>query len=118
MNYSGARHIPGQWDNYNELYQSVQNYFSVRPDPDAAPRLTVSASDFNVDSTALGYRRGSGPAVGQRVNYNGRLYVVSRVVSQGGGNVVSQGGGNILTNNGGTLITSDGAGMTITLHPQ
>jgi hypothetical protein len=98
---------------------SMQHAAAPSPPPMAPPKLDLvpHASDFRVDSTQLGYSRGRAPAVGQRVTYGGKQYVVTQVVAQGGGNLLTDNGGAIISHDGGTLtvvlrlLTSDGAGV-------
>jgi hypothetical protein len=79
--------------------------------------LAPKASDFRIDSRALGYRGGMAPAPGRTVTYQGRQYQVSQVIAAGGGNVIAAGGGNVIAQGGGNLtvvlklIGSDGAGV-------
>lgn len=84
---------------------SVVSTAPARPQPaPSVPNLAISRSDLvTVDSTQLGFSRGSAPAVGRVVNYQGRQYKVTQVIAAGGGNTIAQGGGNLVSTNGGNL---------------
>jgi hypothetical protein len=94
--------IGSGWAKYGP---SVVSTAPARPQPaPSLPHLGVSRNDFvNVDSTQLGFRRGTAPAVGRVINYQGRQYKVTQVIAAGGGNVISHDGGTLVSTNGGNL---------------
>ena len=58
----------------------------MAPTPRAvAPLPTPKVADMHVDSTELGFDRGTGPAVGRTITYRKKLFEVTDIATAGGG---------------------------------
>ena len=70
--------------------------------PERGPRYIVA--DFHIESTALGFNQGIGPAVGRDVTYNGKMYVVADVFTADGQPCFSGGSHFAIAPAGGRLV--------------
>jgi hypothetical protein len=70
--------------------------------PTPGPRDIVA--DFHIESTALGFEQGTGPAVGRDVDYKGKLYTVADVFTANGQPCFSGGSKFTIAPAGGRLV--------------
>jgi hypothetical protein len=70
--------------------------------PTPGPRDTVA--DFHIESTALGFDQGIGPAVGRDVTYKGKAYTVADVFTANGQPCFSGGSKFTISPAGGRLV--------------
>jgi hypothetical protein len=70
--------------------------------PTPGPRDTVA--DFHIESTALGFEQGIGPAVGRDVDYKGKHYMVADVYTANGQPFFSGGSKFSIAPAGGRLV--------------
>jgi hypothetical protein len=70
--------------------------------PTPGPRDIVA--DFHIESTALGFDQGVGPAVGREIDYNGKRYTVADVFTANGQPCFSGGSPFAIAPAGGRLV--------------
>src|SRR3984893_9351921 len=68
------------------------------------PGLRDIVADFHIESTALGFQQGIGPAVGRDLTYNGKLYTVADVFTANGQPCFSGGSKFTIAPAGGRLV--------------
>ena len=81
--------------------------------PTPGPRDIVA--DFHIESTALGFEQGIGPAVGREVDYNGKRYTVADVFTANGQPSFSGGSHFAVAPAGGRLVIGLKAATSETL---